>query len=200
MTVRDFTALLRTTVTDPRQAGAQVIAMNWPLQGLWIALMLVAVLLSLLVSALLQVAGLPDDEMGNLLRMSPAYRAPLLFALINWAQAVISVVMLHWVGRMLGGRGDLADMLAVMIWLQIVSLVLAISLFAVALILPMIGGLMVLIAFFWGIWATIGLVDAAGRFDNMFRAAGVCAVSVVAVSIVMTVLSALVGGFAARGG
>ncbi|WP_397544653.1 YIP1 family protein [Roseovarius salis] len=195
-----FIALLRTTVTDPRQAGSDVIALRWPAQGLWIALMLISVVLSLMVSGLLHAVGLPPDEMGELLRMSPAYRAPLLFALLNWGQALVSVFVLHGTGRMLGGEGALEDMLAVLIWLQVVSVVLAVGLFLVGVLLPMIAGLLLLVAFFWGIWATIGLVDAAGRFNNMFKALGVCFLSVVAVSIIMTMLSALVNGLVTRGG
>ena len=195
-----FKALLRTTMTNPRQAGHEVIAMRFPLQGLWIALMLMAVLLSLMVSAIFHAAPLPPDEVGNLIRMSPAYHSPLIFALINWGQAVISVFVLYWIGRSLGGQGQLADMLAVMIWLQVVSLLLAVALFAIGLVLPLAAGLMMLMAFGWGVWATIALVDAANRFDNMAKAAGVCLLAVLAFSVGMMLFSAAVGGLAMRGG
>lgn len=200
MTYDRFRALFRTTITNPRKAGAELIAMRLPIQGLWIALMLVAVLLSLLVSAIFHTMPLPPDEVGQLIRMSPAYQAPLLFALINWGQAVISVFVLYWIGRAFGGQGELADMLAVMIWLQCVTLVLAVSLFVIGLVLPLIGALALLVAFFWGLWATVGLVDAANRFDNMLKAAGVCVVAVVAFSVGMTIFSAVIGGLAMRGG
>ena len=200
MTFDRFKALFRMTLTNPRQAGAEVIAMQLPMQSLWIALMLMAVVLSLLVSALFQLAPLPPGEMGALIRMSPAYQAPLLFAVLNWGQAVISVFVLHWIGRVLGGQGELADMLAVMIWLQVVSVVLAVVLFAVGLILPLVGSLMMLLAFFWGMWATVALVDAANRFDNMMKAAAVCIAAVVALSIGMALFSAVVGGLGLRGG
>jgi len=189
-------ALFRTTLTNPRQAGAELIAMGLPVQGLWIALMLVAVLLSMMVSAVFHLSPLPPDELGQMIRLSPAYQAPLLFALINWGQALISVFVLHWIGRAFGGQGELADMLAVMVWLQCVSLVLGVGLFVVGLILPLISAMLMLAAFIWGIWATIGLVDAANRFDNMFKAAGVCVVAVVAFSVGMTILSAVIGGLA----
>ena len=42
-----FRAMLRLTLTNPRQAGYAVIDMQFPVQGLWIALMLVSVLLSM---------------------------------------------------------------------------------------------------------------------------------------------------------
>lgn len=194
-----FWALFRQTLTDPRAAGGRVIAMNLPIQGLWMALGLVSVLLSLLVAGILQMMPLPPDEYGQALRMSPAYQSPLLFALFNWGQAVVSVFVLYWIGQMFRGQGRLADMLAVMIWLQVVSLVLAVGLFAVGLIFPVLGALAMLLAIFWGLWATVALVDAANRFNNMFKAAAVCLVAVAAFSIGMTLLSAVIGGLSYRG-
>jgi len=200
MTFNRFKKLFRTTLTNPRQAGAEVIAMGLPMQGLWIALLLMAVLLSLLFSALFHTRPLPPGQLGEMVRMSPAYQSPLFFAFLNWGQAVISVFVLHWIGRTLGGRGELADMLAVMIWLQAVSLVLAVVLFTAGLIVPIIGSLALLLAFFWGMWATVGLVDAANRFNNILKAAVVCVAAFVALSVGMAVFSAVVGGLAMRGG
>lgn len=194
-----FKAMLRLTLTNPRQAGRDVIDMQFPMQGLWIALMLVSVLLSLMVSAVFHSAPLPPGEMGQLIQMSPAYHTPLLFAVLNWAQALVSVFLLHAIGRSFGGQGELADMLAVMIWLQVVSLVLAVVLFLVGLILPLVGGLLMIAAFFWGLWATLALVAAANRFDSLLKSAGVCAVTVVVFSIGMTILSAIVGGLGVTG-
>ncbi len=193
-------ALLRMTMTDPRQAGHEVIALGLPVQGLWLALMLMAVLLSLMVSGVFHGVPLPPGTMGEAIRLSPAYHSPLIFAVINWGQAVISVFVLYWIGRMFGGRGTLGDMLAVMIWLQFVSLVLAVALFVAGLIVPVAGGVLMLLALGWGIWATVALVDAANRFDNMFKAAGVCLAAVVAFMVGMTLFSAALGGLAMRGG
>lgn len=200
MTFEQFRALFRLTLTNPRAAGALVIAMNLPMQGLWLALMLVSVVLSLLVSAVFHTMPLPPDEAGALIRMSPAYQAPLLFALINWGQSVISVFVLHWIGRSFGGQGELADLLAVMIWLQVVSIVLAVALFLLGLVLPLVGALLILATFVWGLWATVSLVDAAHRFDNLFKAALVCIVALAAFSIGMMMISAVIGGLAMRGG
>ncbi|MEQ9258066.1 MAG: YIP1 family protein [Roseovarius sp.] len=199
MTFARFKELFRQTLTDPRGAGLEVIALQLPVQALWMALMLTSVLLSLMVSALFHSAPLPGDEMGELIRMSPAYRAPLVFAIINWVQAVVSVFVLHWIGRGLGGQGEMPDMLAVLIWLQVVSLAMAVVLFVVGLVLPLLGGLAMIVAFLWGIWATVALIDAANRFDNMGKALGTCVLAVLAVSIGMTILSALLAGLGLRG-
>lgn len=192
--------LLRMTMTDPRRAGHAVIALGLPVQSLWLALMLMAILLSLMVSGVFHGVPLPPGAMGEAIRLSPAYHSPLIFAVINWGQAVISVFVLYWIGRMFGGQGTLGDMLAVMIWLQFVSLVLAAGLFLAGLIVPIAGGVLMLLALGWGVWATVALVDAANRFDNMFKAAGVCLVAVAAFSVGMTLFSAVLGGLAMRGG
>ena len=194
MTAHFVQSLFRTTLTDPRAAGQQVIALNLPQNALWLGLMLTSIILSLMVSTLFLASPIPDDELGQMVRMSPAYGAPLMFALLNWGQAVITVFILHWVGRALGGQGELRDMLAVMIWLQVISLTLALALFVLGLLFPLLTLVAMTAAFIWGLWATVALVDAANRFDNMFKAFGVCVLALVAVSISMTIFSAILGG------
>ena len=80
MTFNTVKALFRTTLTDPRQGGRDVIALNLPTQGLWIALMLMAVILSLLVSGLFYVSPIPDDDLGQMIRSSPAFQSTLLIS------------------------------------------------------------------------------------------------------------------------
>ena len=105
MTFDTFRTLFGTTLTNPRQGGREVIDLNLPTRGLWIALMLMAVVLSLLVSGLFHVSPMPPDELGQMIRMSPAFQAPLIFAVINWGQSGITVFVLHWISQMVGGDG-----------------------------------------------------------------------------------------------
>ncbi|MEO0783416.1 MAG: Yip1 family protein [Pseudomonadota bacterium] len=199
MTFNTVKALFRTTLTDPRQGGRDVIALNLPTQGLWIALMLMAVILSLLVSGLFYVSPIPDDDLGQMIRSSPAFQSPLLFALINWGQSVVTVYVLHFVSRMVGGEGEVRDMLSVMIWLQVMTLVLAVTFSLVSLVIPAIGALCMLLAFFWGLWAIVAFVDAASDFDSMFRALGVCIAGFLAFSFLMTIVASLMSAFGIGG-
>ena len=199
MTFNTVKALFRTTLTDPRQGGRDVIALNLPTQGLWIALMLMAVILSLLVSGLFYVPPIPDDDLGQMIRSSPAFQSPLLFALINWGQSVVTVYVLHFVSRMVGGEGEVRDMLSVMIWLQVMTLVLAVTFSLVSLVIPAIGALCMLLAFFWGLWAIVAFVDAASDFDSMFRALGVCIAGFLAFSFLMTIVASLMSAFGIGG-
>ena len=93
------------TLRNPREAGARVIALQFPLQALWIALGLGSLLMSLMASSLSHVAPLPSDETGDLIRMMPYYRTPLVFAIASWIQAVFTVFALFWVGRVVWWAG-----------------------------------------------------------------------------------------------
>lgn len=188
-----FNELFRLTLVDPRGAGHRVIALGLPPQVLWTALALVAVLFSLSMSAILHSAPMPPDPTGAAIRALPHYSAPLMAALMQWGQMVITVFILFWVGQALGGKGRLVDMLAVMIWLNLVAVVISVVIFVLALVLPPLASLAVLVMLFWVFWATFGMIDAAHRFDNYFMGMLVFILAVVAMAIGMSVFSAVLG-------
>jgi len=194
-----FIDLFRQTLTEPRAAGARVIAMGWPPQILWLTLGLIAVAMSLAVSGILQAAPLPEGEMGEMLRLNPAYRAPLLFALMQWGQAVISVFVLTWIGRAFGGEARVEDMLAVTIWLQLVAVVLGIGVVVITVLLPPIGAFALLAFVAWSIFIMLAMIDAAHRFDNFAKALGVFVVAIVALAVGSAMLAALIGAAAIGG-
>ncbi|QYX55447.1 YIP1 family protein [Roseovarius sp. SCSIO 43702] len=185
--------LLRQTLTDPREAGRRIIAMGWPAQVLWLTLSLIAVVMSLLMSALLQAAPLPDDPMGDMLRLSPAYYSPLLFAALQWVQAIVSVFALTVVGRAFGGTARVEDMLAVTIWLQIVALILGLGVIVVGVILPPLGAFAILAYLAWALFITLALIDAAHGFDNIFKALGVLVATIIALTLISAILAGLLG-------
>jgi len=194
-----FIDLFRQTLTEPRAAGARVIAMGWPPQILWLTLGLIAVAMSLAVSGILKAAPLPEGEMGEMLRLNPAYRAPLLFALMQWGQAVISVFVLTWIGRAFGGEARVEDMLAVTIWLQLVAIVLGIGVVVITVLLPPIGAFALLAFVAWSIFIMLAMIDAAHRFDNFAKALGVFVVAIVALAVGSAMLAALIGAAAIGG-
>jgi hypothetical protein len=183
MTAAGFKSLFTTTLTDPAEAGRQVIALGLPAQALWMALSLISVVSSLIFAGIMQAAPMPPDEMGAILRNSPAYSAPLVFALLQWGRAVVSVFVLYWVGRALGGQGRLGEVLAVLTWLQAVTFVLIAGLFVLGVVLPMLSTIMMLVMAVWWIWATISLLDVAHGFDSKIKAAGVLIVSILGITV-----------------
>lgn len=188
-----FLELLRLTLTRPREAGERVIAMALPVRALWLALALASVLLSLAVTALLQLAPKPPGAQGQIIALSPAYHSPLIFALVQWGQAVITVFVFYWIGRVFGGRGRMADMLAVTVWLQLVTLVMACGLFVLGLVLPALGAMVMLAALIWGLWVTASLIAAAHRFESTFTGALVFLAAIVALALGMMLFAGLLG-------
>ena len=181
------------SLVAPRAAGARIIALQLPPQALWIALALVSILLTAVFTAIMYSLPLNEAQFAELRQLMPAFESPLVVAIQNWGQTVISILLYHWIGRILGGRGQLNDMLAVMIWLQTLVLVLVVAIAVFALILPIVAGLLVIFGLFWLIWATVAFIDAAHRFDNIFTAIGVLIIAMIALMVGPLILLSLAG-------
>lgn len=200
MTTAPLFELFKRTLSEPRIVGAQLIAMNFPKQALWLALAAMAVVMSLLASAMLQMAPLPEGELGDLFRMSPAYRSPLMFAVLQWGQAVIGVFVLTWIGRIFGGEAAVEDMVVVMVWLQIVLFVLALGATAVSILLPPAAPIAMLAYVAWAVWMTLSMVDAAHRFDSSLKALCVLVTAFFALILGSAILASMIGMAGGAGG
>ncbi len=174
------------TLKTPSEAAAQVLGLHLPIQALWLALSLVSVITSLIFAALMQLAPMGEDQFSDLMRASPAHSAPLVFALLQWGRAILSVFVLYWVGRMMGGTGQLRDVLAVMAWLQAVTFVLMLGLIVTGAILPMLTSLLILAMVIWWVWAIVSALNVAHEFDSMFKAGGVLIMSLLGVTVGMS--------------
>ncbi len=202
MTYDGFKPLFVLTLKSPRAAARQILAMDLPPQALWLALSLVSVLTSLIFSGLLQMAELPEGDMGEMARGSPGYSSPLIFALMQWGRAVLSIFVLLWVGQTLGGQGRLVDVLAVITWLQVVGFCVILALSVAGLILPFVTTLGFFAFFVWWLWAVVGFLDEAHGFNSPIKAFGVLLMSVLGVLIglsifmgaVLSLFAGLTGG------
>ena len=182
------------TLRDPREAAGMIVAMRLPSQALWLALSLVSVLTSIIFSALLHAAPMPQDEIGQLLESSPGYNSPLIFAMLQWGRAVLSIFVLYWVGKAFGGLGELVDVLAVMTWLQVVTFVLVGVLFVLGVVLPMLSSLGMLVVFGWWLWAVVCFLDVAHRFESGVKAFFVLLFSIFGVLIGLSLFLGVIGG------
>ena len=187
-----FRSLFVLTLKNPRTAARAVLKMSLPPQALWLSLSLVSVLTSLMFAGILQVAELPNSEMGDMARNSPGYSSPLVFALMQWGRAVLSVFVLFWVGQALGGQGRLADVLAVITWLQVVGLCVIVALTVVGLILPFVTTLGMLAFFVWWVWAVVCFLDEAHGFQSPIKAFGVLMMSVLGVLIGLSIIMGVI--------
>ncbi|WP_300547073.1 Yip1 family protein [Roseovarius sp.] len=190
MTQADFKALLVQTLIAPRSAAHALIALNLPRQWLWMALALMSVLNSIVYSVTLRLNP-TNDPMATAM-MPPAFHSPVLFTMFLFTALALTVLTLYWIGKSLGGKARLDDVLVLICWLQVLRLILQLVVAVLMIAAPALGALLIFIASLWGIFILIGFVDAAHRFDNFFKAAGVIVLAMVAMAVGLTVVLSVI--------
>jgi len=197
MTRDDVPELLWQTLFRPREAARRLIDLSLPYDLLWMALALMAILNSIVYSLTMQFSPSPDGSEGL---MPQAFQGPILFAALLFGALALTVIALYYVGQGLGGEATLSDILVLMTWLQVLRLLVQAAVLILALGVPALGALVVIAAAIWGVYILISFIDAAHRFDNRFKAAGVIVLSFVAMAIGLSTLLSLVGMVSMRGG
>lgn len=132
LTVGNLAGLVRLTLTDPRLAARAVMAQPLPVQARWGALILTAVLSAFLmqaVTALLPPLPGPDGE-----AVTPI--GPAIWAGMVASGMVMTVLLVHHVGRWRGGSGQLGDAVLLVAWLQFIQLLTVLLQIVVMLVLP----------------------------------------------------------------
>ncbi|PVA08839.1 YIP1 family protein [Pelagivirga sediminicola] len=184
--------LVGQTLFSPRAAADRIMALWLPRQWLWTALALTSVLNGIVFSLTLHVGPPRDPEM--LQAIPPAFQSPFLFTLFLLGALVITVMTLTWIGRSLGGAGEVPQVLALIVWLQVLRLGVQLALVVLMLAIPVAGVLLVFAASVWGIVILVAFIDRAHGFGNVFKA---IAVLVLAVLAVVVGLSAILSVFVA---
>ena len=172
----DFQNLARSTFLAPNEAAATILAIRRSVsnQVLWMAVVLAAVLNALVVSVNMQLFP-PAPEAVE--AMPPVFLSPGLLAIFVTGGLVISVFVLLWAGRVLGGKAELGDMLAVMAWIELVQVGLQVSLTILAVVLPGLAQMAGFVASIWMLFILVVFIDSAHGFGSRMRAVGVMILS-----------------------
>ncbi|KJS42106.1 MAG: hypothetical protein VR71_15675 [Roseovarius sp. BRH_c41] len=197
MTQAQFKALLIETLFRPRDAARALMGFGLPQKILWMALVLMSVLNAIVYSVSLRLS--PPTDPTAVTIMPPAFHSPLLFTLFLFGALAITVFALFWVGRSLGGKARMEDVLVLICWLQVLRLILQMAVAVLVLTVPSAAVLLIFLSSIWGIYILIGFVDTAHRYDNMLKSAGVIVLSIAAMAVGLTILLSFIG-VAAMGG
>lgn len=184
LTWRELTVM---SVTDPAQAARTLMALGLRRDLLWTGLALAVVLNTLLFS------------LSNILMPGPtpfpaAFNQPMVYLTLVAGGLLLTVYTLYGIGRLLGGKGALDDVLVLVLWLQYLRILVQVATLILALTVPLLALLTVLGATLVGIYVMLHFVDQAHRLGSLPRAAGVLIASVVAMALALFVLMALFGG------
>lgn len=186
MMLRDLGQLARTTIRDPARAARTLLACPVGREVLWSALILAAVLNTLLFS--LSGILLPTPQAFPVLFSSPlVYFALVTLGLVGFIQ------FLAWVGRLLGGQGDFTRVMVLLVWLQYLRLLVQAVVLLLLLTFPFLSLLLVMAASLVGLFILLHFIMQAHQLASLGRAAVVLILAMLAMAVALSVLLALVG-------
>ncbi|KIN61044.1 hypothetical protein Z945_2028 [Sulfitobacter noctilucae] len=181
--------LARTSIKDPREAGRQIMAMDLDRDTLWTALGLVAVVNTFLVTLLIASSGseVPLPRFMN---------SPLTLFVLIAGVLVLYIHALYWAGLTIGGTGRLMDVLALVVWFQILRAAAQLAILVLSLALPALGALASLVVAVWGFWIFLNFLATALNLTSPWHSLAVLVVAFVGLVLGVGVLTSLIGGLA----
>ncbi len=173
------------TIQSPRTAAQKILALNLSRDFLWSSLALIACLNSIIsgVSLLLE-----DESLIPVL-----LRNPVLFFVIFAGIQVLSVHAFYWTGLAIGGKGDLGDVLALLVWLQALQLVAQAMLFFLAFVSPGLTEIIALGVGAFALWITASFLTEALNFSSLLYAVGAMVLAAVGIAFGLIILVGLIG-------
>lgn len=183
MTQESWGDLLVTTVVRPAEAARRVLALDLPREALWTAILLVAVINTIIFTAsnmLWPMQGMPTPS------------APVYFFFAG-GSIVLTIITLFWAGRMFGGKAEMTDIMSIIVWLQVPRIVIQSASLVLVAVLPALAGVLMVAASIVGIWIMLHFVNEAHRFGSLGRAAGVMVAAFVAMVIGLSAVLSFAG-------
>lgn len=166
MTLPGIRNLVVTTLTEPRLAAEQLIALQVARPVLWQAMLLMVVLNALAfwigVLAIPPATGLP-----------PMMGTPFMFALTMGCGAVVTVFAVTFVGTWLGGQARLDDILVLVTWLQGLRFAVQVLTTFLTFTFPSLAIVVLMAVNIYGLWIFVNFIDIAHRLESLGKAFGV---------------------------
>lgn len=179
----DWRDLAILTITAPAKAARQILEMQIPRNVVWLVLLLVAVsntflfiLSSMLVSGPSPLAFLVES--------------PFTMLGLSASGLILMSFSIFWAGRMLGGKGTIDGVMALVVWLQILRLLLQVAVLVLVLIVPFLVALLLLVAVVMGFYILLHFVKEVHQLGSLAAAAGVFLFSMVVIVLGLAVIIA----------
>ena len=174
------------TIRAPAEAARQILDLGLPRQVLWIALLLMAVLQSM-------VFALSDLLTPGPTPIPVLFGSPIRFMMVSAAMLVMTVYAIFWAGKALGGNGSLDDVMVLVVWLQALRVVVQGAGLLLSMIIPMLAVELLLAASAIGIYILLHFINQAHRLQSVARAVGVLAIAIIGIMFGLSLLLALLG-------
>ena len=181
--------LVQESIRSPATAARRVLDLGLPRDVLWTALALAAIINTFLVLLIIEMSSTPMPLPGY-------FDRPLALFVLIAGLTVVYVHAMFWSGKAIGGSGTLTDILAVVVWFQVLRAMAQVCVILVSLALPGLGALLSLVVAVWSFWIFMNFLATALNLATPWHALAVLAVSFVGLILGLGILTALIGGIA----
>ncbi len=176
------------TFRNPPGGFARLRALNLPRPTLWQCLVLVVILSVLLAEGSnLLVGNLDGDDVPAI------FASPFLFGGMQLGLLVLMVVLIHAIGRGMGGTGDLNGAILVVAWVQFIMVCLQIVQSVAILALPPLAWIIGLAGIVVFLWLLTALIAALHDFPSKGRVFGMIMFVMLGVALAMSVVLTALG-------
>lgn len=182
LNVATVSALVRLSLTRPREAAASILRMNVPDDARWLGFVIVVVL-SVLVG---QISVLLMGEGG--------FEGGMLFmAMFQTSILLGMVVAVQGIGRVFGGTGTFPDTLLLIAWLQFVMLVFQLFQIVVLVVIPPFFGLITIAALIFFMWLLTNFIMALHGFTSPLKVLVSIVFSFFGMAVVLAIVLGIFG-------
>jgi hypothetical protein len=177
--------LVQTTLRAPRLAAEQIIGWRLSRDALWTALALVAVLNTFVIVLLIQVSQ-PSVPLPSYFSM------PLALYVLLAGILVVYVHAIYWAGLAIGGQGALNDVLALVVWLQVLRAVAQVGVLVLTIVVPSLALILSLTIGIWGLWILLNFIALALNLPSIGHAIAVLIIGAVGLVLGLGILLSLI--------
>jgi hypothetical protein len=181
--------MVQTSLRNPRGAAGLIMAMGLGRDVLWTALALVAVINTFLIMLIVSTSTATMPLPGY-------FDKPLTLFVLIAGLMVVYIHAMYWAGLAVGGKGELMDVLAVVVWFQVLRAIAQAAIVLVSLAIPPLGAVLSLVVAVWGLWIFLSVLTEALNLRSLWHAIAVVCVAFVGIVLGVAILIAMIGGAA----
>ncbi|RVT85229.1 YIP1 family protein [Rhodobacteraceae bacterium CCMM004] len=173
----------------PRPTFARLRQLQLPREVLWQALLLVVVLSVLLA----EVSAMLFLSTGTVEADAQMIISPAVFGVVQFSLLVAMIFAIHYVGRAMGGTGDFAGAILLVVWLQFVMVCLQVVQSVAMFVMPPLAGLVLIAGLVLFMWLLTNFVAELHGFDGLGKVFAMILFTMLGFALGLTFLMTLLG-------
>ena len=178
--------LVLETIRTPEQAAKQIIDWQLPHVALYQVLFIVSAFNTLLTAFQVSLSDNPGP-------MGFALTNPFAFFLLSAGVTVVFIHVVFWVGNTLGGNGEFSQLLALLIWLEVLRFGAQSLILIASFLIPALALLLFLAVVILNFWLLLNFLRISLHLNSAWHALGVLFTAIAGMVVGMTLILSLIG-------